>query len=187
VSNCSEFERQSAYLPILFIGFPAVTQGIVELTVVKPLCDQFGRITAEYMRKTTHQRSYFLFTYDSLPTALRASHQLRRRRDLLGDRRAEVTLLLDPHAVLRGRDLSHSLRHFAPVAPTCTPPTCAPVHEYYYEPYANRHHEENYFGQQYPSIQQFINGITASKNGLSEELLAQVPKRQGEGKEGEGK
>lgn len=136
VSNCSEFERQSAYLPILFIGFPAVTSANVELTEVKPLCDQFGRITAEYMRKTTHHRSYFLFTYHSLPAALRASHHLRRRRDSLGDRRAEVTLLLDPQAVLRGRDLSHSLRHFSPPVPA--PPSSAPQ-EYFYEPYWQPH------------------------------------------------
>lgn len=49
------------------------------------------------MKKSTNtqMRSYILFTYDSLKNALRAKQELCRRKDLLGEKRVEITLLLD--------------------------------------------------------------------------------------------
>lgn len=34
--------------------------------------------------------------------------ELSKRRDILGDKRVEVTLLLDEEVILRGKDLSHT-------------------------------------------------------------------------------
>jgi len=49
------------------------------------------------MRKNINgqNRSYFIFTFDNIKNALRAKQELSKRRDLLGDKRAEVVLLLD--------------------------------------------------------------------------------------------
>lgn len=49
------------------------------------------------MRKNSNNqtRSYFLFTFDNIKSALRAKGELNKRRDLLGDKRVEVTLLID--------------------------------------------------------------------------------------------
>jgi hypothetical protein len=60
------------------------------------------------MRKNsnTQNRSYILFTYDNVKNALRAKQELSKRRDLLGDKRVEVTLLLDETIILKGKDLS---------------------------------------------------------------------------------
>jgi hypothetical protein len=62
------------------------------------------------MRKNSNSqtRSYFLFTFDNIKSAIKAKIELNKRRDLLGDKRVEVTLLLDEEVVLRGRDLSYT-------------------------------------------------------------------------------
>jgi len=64
---------------------------------MRSICEKFGTITNSYMRKNSNNqtRSYFLFTFDNLKSALRAKIELNKRRDLLGDKRVEVTLLLD--------------------------------------------------------------------------------------------
>jgi hypothetical protein len=49
-----------------------------------------------------------MFTYSNIKDALRAKMELSKRRDILGDKRVEVTLLLDEEAILRGKDLSHT-------------------------------------------------------------------------------
>ena len=50
------------------------------------ICDKFGTITNYYLKKSTNaqMRSYILFTYDNLKSALRAKQELCRRKDLLG-------------------------------------------------------------------------------------------------------
>lgn len=62
------------------------------------------------MRKNNNgqNRSYILLTFDLLKNAIRAKQELNKRKDLLGDKRVEVTLLLDEQVVLKGRDLSHT-------------------------------------------------------------------------------
>jgi hypothetical protein len=62
------------------------------------------------MRKNSNSqnRSYFLFTYDNLKTAIRAKQELNRRKDLLGDKRAEVVLLLDEEVIMKDHDLSYT-------------------------------------------------------------------------------
>ena len=49
------------------------------------------------MRKNSNgqNRSYFLFSFDNIRTALKAKQELSRRKDLLGDKRAELALLMD--------------------------------------------------------------------------------------------
>ena len=61
------------------------------------ICEKFGTITNYYLKKSTNtqMRSYILFTYDNLKNALRAKQELSRRKDLLGEKRVEITLLLD--------------------------------------------------------------------------------------------
>lgn len=97
VGNHYEYDRQSPFLPILFLGFPPVTSATVDMEVMRSVCEKYGTIVNSYMRKNSNNqtRSYFLFTYDNLKSALRAKTELNRRRDLLGDKRVEVTLLLD--------------------------------------------------------------------------------------------
>jgi hypothetical protein len=74
VSNNYEYDRQSPSTPILFIGFPPITSATVELEVIRPVCDKYGTIVNEYMRKNTNaqNRSYVLLTYDNLKNAIRA-------------------------------------------------------------------------------------------------------------------
>ena len=62
------------------------------------------------MRKNTNSqnRSYFLFSFDSVKTAIRVKQELNKRKDLLGDKRAEVAVLLDESVIMKGRDLSHT-------------------------------------------------------------------------------
>lgn len=97
VGNHYEYDRQSPFLPILFLGFPPVTSATIDMEVMRSVCEKYGTIVNSYMRKNSNNqtRSYFLFTYDNLKSALRAKTELNRRRDLLGDKRVEVTLLLD--------------------------------------------------------------------------------------------
>jgi hypothetical protein len=66
------------------------------------------------MRKNSNSqtRSYIIFTYSNIKDALRAKMELSKRRDILGDKRVEVTLLLDEEAILRGKDLSHTEKMF---------------------------------------------------------------------------
>lgn len=66
------------------------------------------------MRKNTNgqNRSYFLFTFDNVKNAIRAKQELNKRKDMLGDKRVEVTLLLDEQVILKGRDLSYTERMF---------------------------------------------------------------------------
>jgi hypothetical protein len=49
------------------------------------------------MRKNTNSqnRSYFLFSFDSVKTSIRVKQELNKRKDLLGDKRAEVAVLID--------------------------------------------------------------------------------------------
>lgn len=97
VSNHYEFEKQSPILPILFVGFPPITSAQVEMEVIKPVCEKYGTIVKEYMRKNSNSqnRSYFLFTFDSTKNVIRAKQELNKRKDLLGDKRTEVSILLD--------------------------------------------------------------------------------------------
>ena len=48
------------------------------------------------MRKSNNPqtRSYILLTYDTVKNAIRAKQELSRRKDLLGDKRVEVAVLL---------------------------------------------------------------------------------------------
>lgn len=74
------------------------------------ICEKFGTITNYYLKKSTNtqMRSYILFTYDNLKNALRAKQELSRRKDLLGEKRVEITLLLDEESVTKGRDFSNT-------------------------------------------------------------------------------
>jgi hypothetical protein len=53
-----------------------------------------------------------MFTFDNLKTGLRAKGELCRNKNLLGDKRTEVTLLLDENFVLKNKDLSHTEKQF---------------------------------------------------------------------------
>ena len=114
VANNYEFERFSVMLPILFLGFPPITSATIDLNHMLNICDKFGMIINHYMKKSTNSqmRSYFLFTYDSVKTAIRAKQELCRRKDLLGEKRVEITLLLDEESILQGRDFSYTEKHF---------------------------------------------------------------------------
>lgn len=97
-------------MPILFLGFPPITSSTVEMEVIKPVVEKYGRIVGEYLRKNSNgqNRSYFLFSFDNVKNAIRAKQELNKRKDMLGDKRVEVTLLLDEQVILKGRDLSHT-------------------------------------------------------------------------------
>lgn len=58
-------------------------------------------------------RSYFLFTYDNMRDAQRAKTDLCRRKDLLGEKRVEITLLLDEASVTSSFDFTHTLENFS--------------------------------------------------------------------------
>lgn len=66
------------------------------------------------MRKNSNSqnRSYFLFCFDSVKTAIRVKQELNKRKDLLGDKRAEVAVLLDEATIMKGKDLSHTQKMF---------------------------------------------------------------------------
>lgn len=66
------------------------------------------------MRKNTNaqNRSYFLFSIDNLKNAIRAKQELNKRKDMLGDKRVEVALLLDEEVVLKDHDLKHTEKLF---------------------------------------------------------------------------
>lgn len=115
VGNHYEYDRQSPFIPVLFLGFPPVTSATIDLDLMKGICEKFGPIVNSYMRKNTNNqtRSYFLFTYDNIKNAIRAKIELNKRRDLLGDKRVEVTLLLDEEIILKNRDLSHTEKMFS--------------------------------------------------------------------------
>ena len=97
VSNHYEFERQATHIPIIFIGFPPVTSATVEIEVIKPVVEKIAPVKAVYMRKNinTQNRSYFLFSVENIKDAIKIKQELNRRKDLLGDKRAEVTILID--------------------------------------------------------------------------------------------
>jgi hypothetical protein len=46
-----------------------------------------------------------LVTYKEIACALKAKMELSKKKHIIGDKRVEVTLLLDEEAVLKGRDL----------------------------------------------------------------------------------
>ena len=78
--------------------------------MLRPICEKYGKIVSQYIRKNTNSqnRSYVLFTYSDIKVAIKAKQELNRRKDLLGDKRVEVTLLLDENIILKNRDLSHT-------------------------------------------------------------------------------
>lgn len=80
------------------------------METIKPICEKYGPILNEYLKKNSNNqnRSFFLFTCDSLKDALRAKVELSKRKDLLGDKRVEVTLLLDESIITKGHDLSRT-------------------------------------------------------------------------------
>jgi hypothetical protein len=84
------------------------------MEVIKPVVEKIAPTVSDYMRKNTNaqNRSYFLFTFDSVKTAIRVKQELNRRKDLLGDKRAEVAVLIDEEAVTKGHDLSHTEKMF---------------------------------------------------------------------------
>lgn len=53
-----------------------------------------------------------LFTFDQLKSALKAKQELCRRKDLLGEKRVEITLLLEEDSVTKGKDFSHTEQYF---------------------------------------------------------------------------
>ena len=66
------------------------------------------------MRKNVNSqnRSYFLFSFEDLRMAIKVKQELSRRKDLIGDKRAEVTILLDEAVITKNRDLSHTQKMF---------------------------------------------------------------------------
>lgn len=81
---------------------------------MRPVCEKYGSIVNEYMRKNTNSqnRSYFLFTFDNIKNAIRAKQELNKRKDTLGDKRVEVALLLNEEVIMKGHDLSHTEKLF---------------------------------------------------------------------------
>lgn len=114
VSNHNQYERQSPSTPILFLGYHPITSATVQLSVLRPVCEKYGKITNQYIRKNTNSqnRSYVLFTYSDIKAAIKAKQELNRRKDLLGDKRVQVALLLDENVILKNRDLSHTEKMF---------------------------------------------------------------------------
>lgn len=101
-------------MPVVFIGFPPITSATIDLEVIRPVVEKFALVTGEYMRKNTNSqnRSYFLFCFDSVKTAIRVKQELNKRKDLLGDKRAEVAVLLDEATIMKGKDLTHTQKMF---------------------------------------------------------------------------
>jgi len=82
VSNHYEFDRQSPFIPVLFLGFPPVTSSNVDIDHMREVCEKYGTIVSYYMKKNTNSqtRSFILFTFDHVKSALRAKQELSRRR-----------------------------------------------------------------------------------------------------------
>lgn len=61
-------------IPVLFLGFPPITSANVEINHMMSVCEKYGPIVNYYMKKSTNtqMRSYILFTYDSMKSALKA-------------------------------------------------------------------------------------------------------------------
>ena len=114
VGNHYEFDRQSEYIPVLFLGFPPVTSSFVDDMYMKSIGEQYGPIIETYMRKSNNPqtRSYILLTYDNVKNAIRAKQELSRRKDLLGDKRVEVAILLAEEPIFRGRNLENTLERY---------------------------------------------------------------------------
>lgn len=114
VSNHYEYDKQSAHVPVVFLGFPPITSATIDLEVIRPVVQKIAPVMTEYMRKNTNSqnRSYFLFSFDSVKTAIKVKQELNRRKDLLGDKRAEVAVLLDESAIMKGKDLSHTQKMY---------------------------------------------------------------------------
>lgn len=114
VGNHYEYDKQMNCLPILFLGFPPITSSIVDETHMKGICERYGTIVNTYMRKShsPQTRSYILLTFDSLRNAIRAKMELSKRRDLLGDKRVEVALLMDEEAVMKGHNFDYTIDKF---------------------------------------------------------------------------
>lgn len=79
------------------------------------VCEKYGVITNYFLKETTgpQMRSYFLFSYDTIHNAKRAKQELCRRKDLLGEKRVEITLLLEEESVTAGRDFNYTVENFA--------------------------------------------------------------------------
>ena len=54
VSDSYEYEEQSVYVPIVFIGFPRNTSAMVEMEMIKPVVEKIAGTVGEYMRKNTN-------------------------------------------------------------------------------------------------------------------------------------
>jgi hypothetical protein len=114
VGNHYEYDKQSNSLPILFLGFPPITSSIVDENHMKSICERYGTIVNTYIRKShsPQTRSYILLTFDNVKNAIKAKVELSKRRDLLGDKRVEVALLLDEEAVMKGRNFDYTMEKF---------------------------------------------------------------------------
>jgi hypothetical protein len=114
VGNHYEYDKQSNCLPILFLGFPPITSSIVDENHMKSICERYGPIVNTYIRKShsPQTRSYILLTFDNVRNAIKAKVELSKRRDLLGDKRVEVALLIDEEAVMSGRNFEYTMEKF---------------------------------------------------------------------------
>jgi hypothetical protein len=81
---------------------------------MKNICERYGTIVDTYIRKShsPQTRSYILLTFDSARNAIKAKIELSKRRDLLGDKRVEVALLIDEEAIMKGRNFDYTMEKF---------------------------------------------------------------------------
>lgn len=114
VGNHYEYDKQMNCLPILFLGFPPITSSLVDENHMKSICERYGTIINTYIKKShsPQTRSYILLTYDSLRNAIKAKMELSKRKDLLGDKRVEVALLMDEEAVMKGHNFEYTIEKF---------------------------------------------------------------------------
>lgn len=57
VGNHYEYDRQSPFLPVLYLGFPPVTSAVIDLELMKSICEKFGPIVNSYMRKSNNNNT----------------------------------------------------------------------------------------------------------------------------------
>lgn len=83
-------------MSILFISFPKNTSSKLTLPQILELCKEFGKVENYFYKKSLNPlfKSYLLINYTEPKSAQKAKGDLCRKKDLLGDRRCEIAVLL---------------------------------------------------------------------------------------------
>ena len=154
VSNAPKYENKDHLIPVLYASVRNEPTFINRDYLMSIFC-KFGYIRNMEVKKNDlpTQRTYVLVEYETLPQALRAREKMRVNREKLGDRKSEITLLIDNNKITHlYPNISNQIRHQTKKRQT-TPsqqqqgqPQQLPQMDSYnfpiYQPQAEPHHED---------------------------------------------